>query len=130
MQKEVAQNISAKPGQLNLLAISVQLYGTPRLVQVVPTRAFYPAPKVDSAIVHIDLSGGPRYHIPDEKKLFRILRACFAGKRKQIHNTLVNNLGMEKNVVEAMLQKLQISPQARPQQLTIEQWLALTKKCS
>jgi 16S rRNA (adenine1518-N6/adenine1519-N6)-dimethyltransferase len=126
VQKEVAQNIVAGPGQLNLLAISVQLHGEPKLVQIVPARAFYPAPKVDSAIVHIDLRREPRYKIADEKKLFRILRACFAGKRKQLHNTLVNNLGLEKNAVEALLQKLKIDPQIRPQQLTIAQWLELT----
>ncbi len=128
VQKEVARNIAAKPGQLNLLAISVQLYGEPRLVQTVPARSFYPAPKVDSAIIHIDLSGGPRYQIPDEKKLFRVLRACFSGKRKQIHNTLVNNLHLEKSAVSTLLQKAKVDPQARPQQLTIDQWLLLTEQ--
>jgi 16S rRNA (adenine1518-N6/adenine1519-N6)-dimethyltransferase len=128
VQKEVARNIAAQPGQLNLLAISVQLYGVPHLVQTVPARAFYPAPKVDSAIVHIDLSGGPRYTVADEKKLFRVLRACFSGKRKQIHNTLVNNLHLEKSAIEALLQKVKIDSQARPQQLTIEQWLRLTEQ--
>lgn len=125
VQKEVAQNIAAQPGQLNLLAISVQLYGEPRLVQKVPARSFFPAPKVDSAIIHIDLSGKPRYKVADEKKMFRVLRACFSGKRKQIHNTLVNNLHLEKSAVEALLKKLRISPQSRPQQLAIEQWLEL-----
>jgi len=127
VQKEVAQNITAQPGQLNLLAISVQLYGEPHLVQTVPAKSFFPAPKVDSAIVHIDLSKGPRYTISDEKKLFRVLRACFSGKRKQIHNTLVNNLRLEKSTVTALLQKVNIDPQARPQQLAIEQWLELTR---
>lgn len=130
VQKEVARNIVAKPGQLNLLAISVQLYGEPQLVQQVPARAFYPAPKVDSAVVHIDLSQESKYKITDEKKLFRVLRACFAGKRKQIHNTLVNNLRLEKNAVAALLKKLHIDPQARPQQLTIEQWLELAEQAS
>jgi 16S rRNA (adenine1518-N6/adenine1519-N6)-dimethyltransferase len=77
--------------------------------------------------VHIDLSRGPRYQIEDDKKLFRILRACFAGKRKQLHNTLVNNLHLPKEQVTEVLQKLKIDPQARPQQLTIEQWLDLEK---
>jgi 16S rRNA (adenine1518-N6/adenine1519-N6)-dimethyltransferase len=128
VQKEVAQNIVAKPGQLNLLGISVQLYGTAKLVQKVPAKSFFPAPKVDSAIIHIELDRKPRYQLGDEKKFFRILRACFAGKRKQIHNTLVNNLGLDKNQVTAILQKIKIDPQVRPQQLTIGQWLALTKE--
>lgn len=125
VQKEVAQNIIAEPGQLNLLAISVQLYGEPKLIQTVPARAFYPAPKVDSAIVHIDLSRGPRYHVTDKRKLFRLLRATFTGKRKQIHNTLTNNLHLPKEQVMAILRDLHIEPQVRPQQLTIEQWLQL-----
>jgi 16S rRNA (adenine1518-N6/adenine1519-N6)-dimethyltransferase len=125
VQKEVAHNISAQPGQLNLLAISVQLYGEPKLIQTVPARAFYPAPKVDSAVVHIDLSRGPRYQVADEQKLFRILRATFTGKRKQLHNTLTNNLHLPKQQVEQVLKQLKIEPQMRPQQLTIEQWLKL-----
>jgi 16S rRNA (adenine1518-N6/adenine1519-N6)-dimethyltransferase len=128
VQKEVAQNIVAKPGALNLLAISVQLYGQPKLVQAIPARSFFPAPKVDSALVHINLAGGPLYEVGDEKKLFRVLRACFAGKRKQIHNTLVNNLKLEKSQVERILQRANIEPEARPQQLTIDQWLNLVKE--
>jgi 16S rRNA (adenine1518-N6/adenine1519-N6)-dimethyltransferase len=125
MQKEVAQNIVAKPGQLNLLAISVQLYGEAKLVSIVPAHKFYPKPKVDSAVIHIELHKKPKYQIEDEKKFFRVLRSCFAGKRKQIHNTLVNNLGLEKAVVAALLDKLKIEPRTRPQQLTIQQWVDL-----
>lgn len=126
MQKEVAYNICAKPGSLNLLAISVQLYADPRVVTVVPSHKFYPAPKVDSAVVHIDLHTKPKYKIKDEGKLFRILRACFSGKRKQLHNTLTNNLQLPKEFVVETLQKLKIDPAIRPQQLTVEQWLKLT----
>lgn len=126
VQKEVAQNIVAQPGQLNLLAISVQLYGEPKLIQTVPACAFYPAPKVNSAVVHIDLSRGPSYKNFDEKKLFRILRATFTGKRKQLHNTLVNNLHLPKEQVEQVLRETKIGPELRPQQLTVQQWLDLT----
>jgi 16S rRNA (adenine1518-N6/adenine1519-N6)-dimethyltransferase len=126
VQKEVAHNIAAKAGRLNLLAISVQLYGTPEVVRTVPAKSFFPAPKVDSAVVHIELHDTRRYEVGDEKKLFRILRACFAGKRKQIHNTLVNNLKLEKEAVGKVLEKLKIDPAARPQQLTIQQWLSLS----
>ena len=125
MQKEVAKNIVAKPGQLNLLAISVQLYGQAKLVSIVPALKFYPKPKVDSAVIHIELYKKPKYKLPDEKKFFRVLRACFAGKRKQIHNTLVNNLGLEKDIVAEVLAKLKIEPRTRPQQLSIQQWVEL-----
>jgi 16S rRNA (adenine1518-N6/adenine1519-N6)-dimethyltransferase len=128
MQKEVAQNIVAKPGRLNLLAISTQLYADAELVTIVPSYKFYPAPKVDSAVVHIELHRKPKYKIDDEKKLFRILKACFAGKRKQLHNTLTNNLKLDKSEVDNLLHQLKIDKAARPQQLTIEQWLELTNK--
>jgi 16S rRNA (adenine1518-N6/adenine1519-N6)-dimethyltransferase len=128
VQKEVAQNMTAEAGDLNLLAISVQLYSNPKLVQVVSARKFFPAPKVDSAIVHLEIPTTPRFKVADEKKLFRVLRACFTGKRKQIHNTLVNNLHLEKTYVAEVLTELQIDSTWRPQQLTIPQWLKLTEK--
>lgn len=130
MQKEVAQNIVAKPGQLNLLAISVQLYGEASLITIVPGFKFHPKPKVDSAVIHIELHKKPKYKVADEKKFFRILRACFAGKRKQIHNTLANNLKLEKSLVSELLDKVGIEPEARPQQLTIQQWITLTDQIS
>jgi 16S rRNA (adenine1518-N6/adenine1519-N6)-dimethyltransferase len=127
-QKEVAENLSAKAGGLGLLAISVQLYGQPKLVQKVLARSFYPAPKVDSAIVNIKLFPKPKYEIGDEKRLFKIIKACFAGKRKQLHNTLTNNLRLEKSRALEILSELKIKPSARPQELTIEQWIELAKK--
>lgn len=127
MQKEVAENIVAKPGSLNLLAISVQLFADAKITEIVPARKFYPAPKVDSAVINITLHQKPKYKIDDEKKLFRILRACFAGKRKQLHNTLTNNLKLDKTLVHSALEKLGIDSKARPQQLTISQWLELNK---
>lgn len=126
MQKEVAYNIAAKPGEMNLIAISVQLYADAKVVCVVPGHKFHPAPKVDSAVIHITLHKKPKYKVKDEAKLFRILRSCFAGKRKQLHNTLVNNLQLEKDVVVNVLEKLKIDPAIRPQQLSIEQWIALS----
>lgn len=126
MQKEVAYNICAEVGSLNLLAISVQLYADPRVVCVVPGHKFYPAPKVDSAVIHIELRKKPKYKVKDEAKLFRILRACFSGKRKQLHNTLTNNLQLEKTLVSDILTKLKIDPMIRPQQLTIDQWILLS----
>jgi 16S rRNA (adenine1518-N6/adenine1519-N6)-dimethyltransferase len=128
MQKEVANNIVAKPGELNLLAISVQLYADAKVMAIVPGFKFYPAPRVDSAVIHIKLSEKPKYDIPDEKHLFRILKACFSGKRKQIHNTLTNNLQLSKERVGEVLQKAGVDVMQRPQQLTIEQWLAISKE--
>jgi len=127
-QKEVARNLAAKAGDLGVLAISVQLFGEPKLVQVVPAKSFYPAPKVDSAIVRINVNKKPKYELEDEKRFFKIVKACFAGKRKQIHNTLVNNLHLDKSTVLQVLSQLKIKPTARPQELSIEQWVELSDK--
>jgi len=126
-QKEVAQNIIAGPGKLSILAISVQLFGEPKLLMKVPAKSFYPAPKVDSAVLEIKLFEKPKYDI-DEKKFFKVLKACFAGKRKQLHNTLVNNLNLPKEQALKILEDLKITPAARPQELSIEQWVELVKK--
>jgi len=126
-QKEVARNLTAKAGDLSILAISVQLFGEPKLVRTVLAKSFFPAPKVDSAVVKIDLFKNPKYKISDEKRFFKIVKACFAGKRKQIHNTLVNNLHLEKSRVEEILSQLKINPAARPQELKIEQWVKLSE---
>lgn len=128
MQKEVAQNIVATPGDLNLLAISVQLFADPELVEIVRAEKFYPPPKVDSAVIHIKLHSKQKYSIADEKKLFKILKACFSGKRKQIHNTLTKNLGLSKSEVEEILNSIKLDATARPQQLTIDNWLELCSK--
>lgn len=127
-QKEVARNIIAQAGDLSVLAISVQLFGQPKLVQIVPAKSFFPAPKVDSAIVKIDLFSEPKFKIADEKNFFKVVKACFAGKRKQIHNTLVNNLRLDKQRAAKILSELKINPAARPQELSIKQWVELGEK--
>lgn len=127
VQKEVAYNISAELGQYNLLAISVQLYGDAKVLRVVPRHKFYPEPKVDSAVVQITFPKKAKFKIDDEKKLFKILHACFIGKRKQLHNSLTNNLNLDKDFVLQVLTKLKIDPTVRPQAVSLEQWLDLAK---
>ncbi len=129
-QKEVAERVVAKAGGMSLLSISVQLYGEPKIISIVPARSFYPAPKVDSAVLKIDLFEKPKYEIEDEKKFFKVLKACFSGKRKQIHNTLSGNFGLPKEKVLEVLSELSIDPKIRPQELEIEQWVELVKKIS
>ena len=124
MQKEVAQRICAKPGNLSILAISVQLFGTPRMGQIIPRDSFYPAPDVDSAVLVIDLFEKLPF-APDQKKFFKMIKAAFAGKRKQIHNTLETNLQLPKEAVESALQAAEVPPTERPQDLTLAQWQAL-----
>lgn len=126
VQKEVAERITAKPGNLSVLGVSVQLYADAKFVALVPKEYFYPQPEVDSAILVLDMLGKPRIDV-DEKKFFRLLKAAFMGKRKQIHNTLKNNLKLSESAVLAALTAAKIPPQSRPQELSLSQWEALYK---
>ncbi|MFH1015593.1 MAG: 16S rRNA (adenine(1518)-N(6)/adenine(1519)-N(6))-dimethyltransferase RsmA, partial [Chloroflexota bacterium] len=87
VQKEVARQIVAKPGDRSVLSIAVQFYGKPGIVDYVPARAFYPAPKVDSAILRIDVHPQPPVPVTDEKSFFEVVRAGFTQPRKQIANS-------------------------------------------
>jgi 16S rRNA (adenine1518-N6/adenine1519-N6)-dimethyltransferase len=85
VQKEVAQAMVAQPGDMSLLSVSVQFYGKPSIVDYVPARSFYPAPKVDSAIVRIDLYDRSVVAEEDVARFFEVVRGGFAAPRKQLH---------------------------------------------
>ncbi len=122
VQKEVAQQITSKPGQMNLLAVSVQFYGKPRVVGIVPAGAFYPRPKVDSAIVRVDLGQSPEFSMIDSRKFFEIVRAGFGVRRKQIHNALARGLKLEAAAVQARLARAGIDPRRRAETLSLDEW--------
>lgn len=127
IQREVAENMVAKPGKMNLLALSVQLIGVPRIVASVPARSFSPAPKVESAVIAVDIPSESLYPDVDERQIFRVAKACFSGKRKQIHNTLVHNLDLDKHKVEAILARVGLPESIRPQHLSVSQFVKLTQ---
>jgi 16S rRNA (adenine1518-N6/adenine1519-N6)-dimethyltransferase len=122
VQREVAERLVARPGQMSLLSVSVQFYGHPRLVARIPARAFYPAPKVNSAVVRIDLYERPPVEVEDVDRFFEIVRAGFAQRRKQLRNSLARGLGMEPNVVAEALSRCAIDPTRRAQTLSVEEW--------
>ena len=122
MQKEVAQRICAKPGDLSLLALSVQVYGNPLVVDSIPASAFYPAPEVDSAVLRVDLY--PQPVIPMEKLplFFQLAKAGFHQKRKTLRNSLSAGMAQERSEVERILTKSAIDPMRRAETLTLEEW--------
>jgi 16S rRNA (adenine1518-N6/adenine1519-N6)-dimethyltransferase len=122
VQREVAERIRAEPGNLSLLAISVQVYGTVELVCEVPARAFYPAPRVNSAVLRIDVHPQPRVPEQQMERFFRVVRAGFAQKRKKLRNSLAHNLGLRTEGVSAVLAGAGVSPHRRPETLSIEEW--------
>jgi 16S rRNA (adenine1518-N6/adenine1519-N6)-dimethyltransferase len=129
VQKEIAQAITAKPGELSLLAISVQFYGQPRVVTYVPAECFYPAPKVESAVLRIDLYPKPLLDISNVDGFFRLVRAGFTSNRKQIANSLALGLGLPKNDLLPLLEKAGIDNKRRAETLSIEEWGKLYQTC-
>ncbi len=113
IQREVAKKICAQPGDLNVLALQVQVFGKPKIVTKVPASHFKPAPKVESAVIQIEIKPP---QIPEEnlEKLFETINKGFAHKRKK----LSKNLGL----TEEKLKQLGLSPNVRAQELTIEDW--------
>ncbi len=128
LQREVAQRIVAEPGQMSVLAVSVQFYGRPRLVGRIPAGAFYPPPKVESAIVRIDVADSTTVALPggvDEAAFFRLVRAGFSQKRKKLRNSLSAGLARPVAQVEQALRQADISPSRRAQTLSLEEWARL-----
>ena len=124
VQKEVAEAITAGPGQRSLLNINVQYYGNPSIVSYVPASAFYPPPEVDSAILKIDVYSRPPIDV-DEESFFRLVRAGFTAARKQAVNSFMKGLGLLKEDVLVQFEKAGIDPKRRAETFTLEEWARL-----
>ncbi len=126
VQKEVAMRICAEPPDLSLLALSVQVYGEPRIVAKIPAGAFYPPPQVDSAVIQIDLYPLPIIPPPLTDLFFRLAKAGFSQKRKNLRNSLSAGLNISKAEVEDLLQTCAIDPKRRAETLSLDEWQTLT----
>ena len=129
VQKEVARNMVAVPPKMRLLGISVQLYGRPSIVRYVPARSFYPMPKVDSAIVSIDVYPQPALTI-DPDQFFRVVKAAFSAPRKQLRNSLALGLSIEPATAADFLTEAGITYEQRAQTLSLEEWGKLCQSVS
>ncbi len=129
VQREVAERIVEQPGNLSILAVSVQFYAEPQIVHHIPASAFYPVPKVDSAVLRLDVLPQPRFADIATREaaqdFFRIVRAGFGQKRKQLLNSLSAGLGQPKPQITAALARAGIEPKRRAQTLTLDEWAAL-----
>ncbi len=130
IQLEVAQRLIAQPDDMNLLAVSVQFYGTPHIVQRIPAGAFYPVPDVDSAVVRIDLPDQPRVNVKDVDMFFKVAKAGFGQKRKQLHNSLAAGLPIKHEQIMQALNEVGIDPKRRAETLTLEEWGRLSDRLS
>jgi len=121
IQREVAERICAKPSRMSILAVSVQFYGNPQIIDVVPRTSFFPAPKVDSAIIRIKVYRKPLFDV-DSRLFFRIVKAGFGEKRKQLTNSLTGGLGLNKETTDQILNEAKVSPMARAESLAMIDW--------
>ena len=123
MQKEVARRITALPGskEYGVLSISTQLYTKPTLEFKVSRKAFLPPPKVDSAVVHFEVSPTPLFDVNDEAFFLSVVKTAFSQRRKMIANSLKEFEG----ITEA-LDKAGINPKVRPEELSAEDFARLS----
>lgn len=127
VQKEVAQRICAEPPEMSIIAVSVQVYGKPRIVAEIPATAFFPVPKVDSAVVRIDCYQRPAVPPALDPIFFRILKAGFSQPRKMLRNTLASGLSAPAVDVQSLLLGVGIDPRRRPQTLSVDEWIRLSQ---
>jgi 16S rRNA (adenine1518-N6/adenine1519-N6)-dimethyltransferase len=128
VQREVAERIAAGPGDMSLLAVSVQFYSTPRIVAKAPPGAFYPSPRVHSAVIRLDVHANPRIEVDYPGRFFQVVRAGFAQRRKQLRNSLSHGLSLPVDEVVAALRLAGIDEKQRPQELSLDQWGRLSKE--
>ncbi len=128
VQEEVAQRICATAGDLSVLALSVLIFGEPYLTGKIPARSFHPPPKVDSAVIRIDLYSQAVLAAPLQRKYFTLIKAGFLHKRKTLRNSLQAGLGWTKSAVDSLLASAHIDPRQRAQSLTLAEWIQLTRQ--
>jgi len=127
IQKEVAQRVCAKPGDLSLLALSVQIYGEPRIAARISAEAFFPKPKVDSAVLCVDIYPSPRVEAKLLETFFKLTKAGFSQKRKTLRNSLSAGLHISPAQAEELLQQANIESRRRAETLSIEEWQTLCR---
>lgn len=128
VQKEVAERMAAKPPHMNLLTLSIQAFGKPEIIKIVPASCFSPKPKVDSAIIRISDISDEFFtkNALDQNVFFRVIRGSFGQKRKQAVNSLTTIAGDKKTALE-ILRTAGINPKSRPEELTLEQWAEICR---
>lgn len=125
IQKEVAERMAARPGEMSILAVSSQVYAEVRLGEVVPAALFTPPPKVDSQVVILEMRQKSQVTPEDEKHFFRIVKAGFSAKRKKLRSSIASGLHISKPEAEKLLKDASISPEDRAEELSIDDWARL-----
>jgi 16S rRNA (adenine1518-N6/adenine1519-N6)-dimethyltransferase len=127
VQLEVAERVCAKPGDLSLLAVSVQFYGKPTFAGKLNPAVFWPRPEVESAVLRIDTYPTPPVDVPSEVAFFRMVKAGFSQKRKQLKNALGATLRLESAALDALGTAANIDLKRRAETLTLNEWASLAR---
>ncbi len=125
VQKEVAERLAARPGNMSILAVSAQLYSDVSLGDIVPAELFTPPPKVDSQVVILRTRSAPLVTKEDERAFFRVVKAGFSAKRKKLRSSLSGGLAISKPKAEALLDEAGISGDMRAEDLSLTDWRRL-----
>ena len=128
IQREVAERVAAPPGDMSYLSVFVQHLTAAEVVAMVPRTSFEPAPAVDSAILRLRRRDNPLVEPAARESFYRVVQAGFRQRRKQIHNGLSRELPVDRPDVEAALAACVVDPDRRPQTLTVEEWVCLTRR--
>ncbi len=124
VQKEVAERMAAKPGEMSVLSVMCQFYADVSLGVVVTADKFDPPPKVDSQVVILKRHNNPMFTV-DTKQFFKMVKAGFGEKRKTLRNSLSGGLGVSKDKAEEIIKKASLGPEQRAQELTLQDWKRL-----
>ena len=128
VQKEVAERLAAEPGDMSILAISAQVYAEVSMGSIVPAELFTPPPKVDSAVVVLRMRSASLIDGLDERAFFRVVKAGFSAKRKKLRSSLAGGIALAKSDAERLLEQAGISPNARAEDISIEDWKRLAER--
>jgi 16S rRNA (adenine1518-N6/adenine1519-N6)-dimethyltransferase len=128
VQKEVAERMAASPGDMSILAVATQLFSQPELGPVVKAELFTPPPEVDSQIITLKRRDQPLFTDIDEKLYFKVVKAGFSERRKKLRSSLSGGLGLQKPQADQLLNNASINPDARAQELSLDDWANLTSE--
>jgi len=125
MQEEVAREVTAPEGRMGFLAVSMRIFSDPEIIFTVPAAAFYPVPRVDSAVVKFNMLPKPALEIADIDGFLDMVHSGFAAPRKQLRNSLAIGLGIEPAESDNLLRRVGLDPTRRPGTLALLEWSAL-----
>ncbi|PIU09179.1 MAG: ribosomal RNA small subunit methyltransferase A [Candidatus Moranbacteria bacterium CG_4_8_14_3_um_filter_34_16] len=128
-QKEVAERITAQPGQMSILSLSAQYYGRTELLFYVGRESFSPVPEVDSAVIRITPAKKNRKK-EENKIFFRLVKAGFSSRRKTLLNNLSNSFHLDKKIVAEKIKKAKFNPAQRAQELSVRDWEEIVNQFS